>query len=119
MALTNFASLTTTQKIVWARDVWREALAMTMASKFFGTRGSNVIDIIKELTRTEKGEQAIIHLINELVSDGTRGDDPQEGHEEAMRSSNDIITMDRLAHQVRALHAALGQPALWCGHDRR
>lgn len=101
MALTNFASLTSTQKIVWSRELWKEAIAKTMAAKFFGTKGSNVIEIIKELTRTEKGEQAIIHLINELTSDGTRGDDPQEGHEEAMRSSNDIITMDRIAHQVR------------------
>jgi hypothetical protein len=54
MALTNFAALTSDQKLVWSRDLWKEARDLAFISKFVG--GSNaVIQRITELTKTEKG----------------------------------------------------------------
>lgn len=63
MALTNFAALTSEQKLVWSRDVWKEARDLSFISKFTGTGENNVIQRITELTRTEKGEQVDINSL--------------------------------------------------------
>ena len=63
MALTNFAALTSEQKLVWSRDVWKEARDMSFMSKFMGTGENNVLQRITELTRTEKGEQVDINSL--------------------------------------------------------
>ncbi len=57
MALTNFARLTTDQKLVWSRDVWKDARDQTFFNKFVGTGPNNVVQRITELTKTEKGEE--------------------------------------------------------------
>ena len=79
MALTNFDALTSEQKLVWSRDVWKEARDMSFMSKFMGTGENNVIQRITELTRTEKGDQVIMHLLADLVDDGVIGDNEREG----------------------------------------
>jgi len=60
MALTNFAALTPEQKLVWSRDVWKDARDMAFISKFIGPSQMAVIQRITELTKTEKGEQVLI-----------------------------------------------------------
>lgn len=79
MALTNFAALTPEQKLVWSRQVWKEARDMTFINKFMGTGMDNVIQRVTELTKTEKGEQVIMHLLADLVEDGVVGDNEREG----------------------------------------
>lgn len=101
MALTNFAALTPEQKIVWSRDVGKEARDMAFISKFVGTGENNVIQRITELTRTEKGEQVIMHLLADLVDDGVIGDNEREGNEEEMMTYTDTITIDLISHGVR------------------
>lgn len=101
MALTNFAALTPYQKMVWSRDVWQAARDQAFISKFIGTGQNNVIQRITELTKTEKGEQVIMHLVADLVEDGVQGDNEREGAEEAMQSYYQIINIDLLSHGVR------------------
>lgn len=101
MALTNFAALTPEQKLVWARDVWKDARDMAFISKFMGTGENNVIQRVTELTRTEKGEQVIMHLLADLVDDGVIGDNEREGNEEEMMTYTDTITIDLISHGVR------------------
>lgn len=62
MALTNFASLTADQKLVWSRDLWKAARDMSFINKFIGGTDS-VIQRITELTKTEKGEQVDQRII--------------------------------------------------------
>jgi len=62
MALTNFAALTADQKLVWSRDLWKQARDMAFISKFTGGADA-VIQRITELTKTEKGEQ-----VNRIVA---------------------------------------------------
>ena len=57
MALTNFAALTADQKLVWSREVWKEARDKTFLNKFMGTDQNSVVQRITELTKTEKGEE--------------------------------------------------------------
>lgn len=101
MALTNFAGLTSQQKMVWSRDVWSAARDKMFIKKFLGKGDGAMIQRITELTRTEKGEQAIMFLVADLVDDGIIGDNEREGNEEAMQSYEQIITLDLLSHGVR------------------
>lgn len=57
MALTNFAALTSEQKIVWSRDIAQDARDKSFLGQFMGTGSDSVIQRITELTKTEKGEQ--------------------------------------------------------------
>lgn len=101
MSMTNFAALTPQQKLVWSRDVWKAARDQMFLKKFTGTSESSMIQRVTELTKTEKGEQCIIHLVADLVGDGVIGDNEREGNEEAMQSYSQIITIDQLSHSVR------------------
>lgn len=101
MAQTNFAALTPQQKLVWSLDVWKAARDLAFINKFTGADQNNVIQRITELTKTEKGEQAIMHLVADLVGDGVVGDDEREGNEEELKSYSEIITIDLITNSVR------------------
>lgn len=99
--LTNFAALTPQQKIVWSRDVWSAARDMMFVKNFVSTGDNSVIQRITELTKTEKGEKVLMHLVADLVEDGVIGDNEREGNEEAMQSYSQEITIDLMTHSVR------------------
>jgi len=101
MAVTNFARLTPQQKIVWSRDVWSAARDGMFIKKFLGTGDGALIQRITELTKTEKGEQVLMHLVADLVEDGIVGDDQREGNEEEMMSYSQVINIDLISHQVK------------------
>jgi N4-gp56 family major capsid protein len=100
MAVTNFAALTPDQKLVWSKMLWKQARDMSFINKFVGGTDA-VIQRITELTKTEKGEQCIMHLLADLVEDGVVGDNQREGFEEAMQSYNDKVNIDLISHGVR------------------
>ena len=58
--LTNFAALTGEQKLIWSRDLWKDARDQAFITKFMGTSNTSIIQRITELTRTEKGESVNI-----------------------------------------------------------
>lgn len=98
---TNFAALTTEQKTVWSRDVWKQArensFIMQMASK-----GANApIQRITELTRDERGDRAVITLVTDLEGDGVAGDADLEGNEDELKAFDEVITIDQLRNAVR------------------
>lgn len=99
--LTNFAALTPQQKLVWSRDVWKNARDGMFIKKFIGSDENSVIQRITELTKTERGEQVIMHLVADLVEDGVIGDNEREGNEEAMQSYSQVLNIDLITHSVR------------------
>ncbi len=99
--ITNFAALTTEQKVVWMRDVYSEARDMMFVNNFMGTSANNMIQKITALTKTEKGEEALMFLVADLVGDGTVGDNQREGNEEEMKSYNAKIRIDLISNQVK------------------
>ena len=74
MLSNNFANLTTRQKFMWAKDLWQQARELAFISKFVGTGPDAVIQRITELSKTEKGEMVVMHLLADLVKDGIQGD---------------------------------------------
>lgn len=101
MAATNFAALTPQQKIVWSRDVWQAARDQMFIKRFLGSGENSVIQRITELTKTEKGEQVLMHLVADLVEDGGVGDNEREGNEEEMKSYAQVLNIDLINHGVR------------------
>lgn len=101
MSQTNFAALTPQQKLVWSRDVWSAARDQMFIKRFLGTGDNAVVQRITELTKSERGEQVIMHLVADLVGDGVRGDNEREGNEEAMQSYSQLINIDLISHGVR------------------
>lgn len=52
---TNFAALSPDQKLAWSRELWSAARDQMFIKKFSGKGENNVIQVVKELTKTDKG----------------------------------------------------------------
>ena len=98
---TNFAALNPVQKVNWARETWAAARDQMFIKNFSGKGENNVIQVVKELTKTEKGDQCVIQLVSDLVGDGVTGDNEREGNEESMDAHSQIITIDQVSHGVK------------------
>ena len=102
MADTNFTALTTERKKVWSRDTWKIARNNSFLFNFMGSDENSMIQRITELTRTERGDQAVITLVPDLEEDGVVGDADLEGNEEAIKAFDRVITIDQLRHANRS-----------------
>jgi N4-gp56 family major capsid protein len=97
VATTNFSALTTEQKTVWERDVWKNGRNANFFSKFVG--GSDaMVHRVTELTRDERGTRAVMTLVADLEGDGVAGDNELEGNEEAIRAFDKVINIDQMRH---------------------
>lgn len=96
MSTTNFTRLTTEQKTVWSRDLWKVARNRAFVSKFKGDGPNAMIQHIKELTKTEKGSRAVMTLVPDLEGDGVAGDRRLKGNEEAIKAYDKVIRIDQL-----------------------
>lgn len=101
MAITNFNALTTEQKTVWARQVWKAARNFSFVSKFAGRGPNAMIQRIAELTKSEKGTRAVLTLVADLEEDGIGGDDQLEGNEEEIKAYDQVIQLDQLRQANR------------------
>ena len=91
--LTNFSLLTSEQKTIWSRDLWKQARNMSFINRFLGTGPNALIQHITELKKSEKGARAVITLLADLTGDGISGDRTLEGNEEAMQTWDQVIGM--------------------------
>jgi N4-gp56 family major capsid protein len=101
MSLTNFTLLTTEQKTVWSRDLWKQARNMSFINRFLGKGPNSMVQHITELKKSEKGARAVITLLADLAGDGVAGDRTLEGNEEAMQTFDQVIRIDQLRHANR------------------
>ena len=102
MATTNFSLLTDEQKIVWSRDIWKAARNYSFMNNFTGSGPNAMIQRITELTKTERGDRAVITLVADLESDGIAGDNTLEGNEESIKAYDEVITVDQLRNANRS-----------------
>ena len=101
MAQTNFGALSDAQKKVWSRDVWKMARNASFINQFSGSGSNSMVTRVTELTKTSRGDQAVIQLIADLEGDGVAGDNTLEGNEEAIQNFAQTITIDQLRHANR------------------
>lgn len=96
MGTTNFTRLTTEQKTVWSRDLWKQARNVSFVNKFLGDGPNSLIQHITELTKTERGARAVMTLVTDLEGDGVAGDRTLKGNEEAIKAFDKVIQVDQL-----------------------
>ena len=96
MAVTNFNALTSEQKTVWSRQMWKAARNFAFITKFQGSGPNAMIQRVTELTKSEKGTRAVLTLVADLEEDGIGGDDQLEGNEEEIKAYDQVITLDQL-----------------------
>ncbi len=101
MAQTNFAALTSHQKKVWVMEFWKQARNASFISQFAGMGENAMVQRIKELTKTERGDLAVITLVADMITDGIGGDNELEDNEEALQSYDTQITIDQLRNANR------------------
>ena len=95
MANTDFGALLTNQKVAWARDLWRLARNSSFVLKHAGTSSTSCIQKITALTKSEKGDKAIVTLVPELTGNGVTGDFSLTGNEEAGSAYDFEIPVDQ------------------------
>lgn len=96
MSTTNFTRLTTEQKTVWSRDLWKQARNLAFTPKFLGDGPNSMIQHITELTKTERGTRAVMTLVPDLEGDGVAGDRALKGNEEQIKAFDKVIQIDQL-----------------------
>ncbi len=101
MALTNFSQLTTEEKTVWSRELWAAARNASFTMRFTGKGPNSMIQRITELTKSEKGDRAVLTLVADLEGDGVVGDYTLENNEEAIKAYDTVITIDQLRNANR------------------
>ena len=60
-----------------------------------------MIQRITELTKSEKGDRAVLTLVADLEGDGVVGDYTMENNEEAIKAYDTVITIDQLRNANR------------------
>ena len=103
MANTDFTQLLDNEKTVWVKRARKHAREHSFIMKFAGSGMNSMIHRINELTKTERGEKAIIRLVPDMVGNGVTGDNTLEGNEEALKAFDTEIFIDQLRHATRTL----------------
>lgn len=96
MATTNFGALLDHQKKVWSRETWKTARQNSFIMQASGKGPNSPIQRITELTKSERGTQAVITLVSDLENDGAMGDSAIEGSEEAIKAYDQQIEIDQI-----------------------
>lgn len=101
MAKTNFTALTTEEKTVWSRDVWKTARNNSFIHQFMGKGHNAMIQRVTDLKKSEKGARAVMTLVADMTGDGVTGDYTLEDNEEALKAYDTVIQIDQLRNATR------------------
>lgn len=101
MAKTNFALLDDPAKTVWARETWKQARELTFVAKFMGTSENSMIHRITALTKSERGDNAIVTLVPDMKEDGITGDNEFGENTAALTAHQDTVVVDQLRQAVK------------------
>ncbi|MGE0723266.1 MAG: N4-gp56 family major capsid protein [Alphaproteobacteria bacterium] len=105
MSLTDFGSLSTAKKVVQTLMVMKAGRdrSLMMASGMIGKNddSNRPIQLVSELNSSDRGQSAIIHLIQDLNGDGVVDDQLLEGNEERLNNETLSIQLSQLRHGVK------------------
>lgn len=88
------------QKKAWVKESIKTFCENFFFEKFMGTSENNIIQTVKELKRTEKGDVAGIGLVQDMRGSGIVGDNDIDGRRETLESSWSEIKTDQLRNGV-------------------
>jgi N4-gp56 family major capsid protein len=104
MTVTDFGALTAAQKKVWSGKLWLQYRddSFWQSNGFVGTNLNTPIHRVDELTKTTRGLECVMQLVNDLEGDGIVGDNDITGNEEQMVNDAQIIRIDSLSNAVKS-----------------
>lgn len=102
MAFTAFGQQMPEQKKAWVKETIKAYRENFFFEKWLGKGENSIIQTIKELRATEKGDRAVIPLVHDLRPSGVVSDNDIEGRREALESSWIEIHTDQLRKGVHS-----------------
>jgi len=107
MAVTDFGSLSETQKKVWSAETWQEGRDQSFwfSKGFIGKSQKDMnspIHRVTDLTETDRGLSCVMQLIADLQGDGVVGDNELEGNEESLVNDVQEIRIDQLRNGAKS-----------------
>lgn len=107
MAETDFGALSDARKKLWATEITQAGRDQNfwMSNGFMGRNTADMtrpVQRITELTKTSRGDVAVMQLVQDLTDDGVAGDNTLEGSEESLVNDTQELTIDQLRHGVRS-----------------
>lgn len=102
MAYTALGALQPEAKKAWVKESIRVFRENFFFNKFTGTDENSIVQLVTELKKTEKGDQALIGLVADLQGTGIVGDNDINGRYEALESSWCYIKTDQLRNGVKS-----------------
>jgi len=100
MAYTPLGSQQPQQQRAWVRESIRVFRENFFFNKFTGKGDNSIVQMVTELKRTEKGDRAMIGLVQEMRGSGIVGDNDIAGRREALESDWIEIHTDQLRNGV-------------------
>jgi N4-gp56 family major capsid protein len=88
------------QKKAWSKEAIRVFREAFFFEKFMGESENSIIQTVKELKKTEKGDRALIGLVQDMKGSGIVGDNDIDGRRETLESSWIEIATDQLRNGV-------------------
>lgn len=100
MAFTAFGAQMPEQKKAWVKETIKTYRENFFFEKFMGKGENSIIQTIKELRKTEKGDRAMIPLVQDLRGSGIVSDNDIDGRRETLESFWLEIHTDQLRKGV-------------------
>lgn len=103
MAATDFAALSDANKRLWMTEI----IAAGRDESFFESNGmistamNSPVQLITEMTETERGAECVMQLVSDMTSDGVVGDNLMEGNEDVLYNDSTVIRLDQLRNALR------------------
>lgn len=107
MAATDFGGLTAARKTVWAMEVWKAGrdTSFWFSNGFIPKASSSMNSVVQKvtsLTKTERGLECVMQLVQDLQEDGVVGDNELTGNEEALVNDAQTIRIDQFRHGTKS-----------------
>jgi N4-gp56 family major capsid protein len=101
MAVTSYGTNDPLAVKLWSKELVREVLKQTWASRFMGADSSNIIQLKDELKKSS-GDKVTYGLRMQLTSLGIIGDGALAGNEESLVTYTDSLVINQLRNAVRS-----------------
>jgi N4-gp56 family major capsid protein len=102
--ITDFGALTVAKKKEWSTKLWLQNRDQSfwLSKGFVGSSINSPIQRIDELTKTSRGTECVMQLVNDLESDGIVGDNKVTDNEEPMVNDTQVLKIDKIANAVKS-----------------
>lgn len=102
MAFTALGALQPEQKRAWVRESIRAFREKFFFKNWMGTSEDSVIQLVKELKKTETGDRAMIGLVPDMASPGVVGDNTLEDREDSLEADWIELPCDQLRNGLKS-----------------